>query len=93
MYVDVCNAITENNTGLFADLYPNPGSGLFTLHIISNEAAGAQVKIYNLQGQLIYSEIFNSTNNIDLTELSDGIYFMEVFTGKEVRLLKFIKQE
>ena len=49
-----------------------------------------EVKIFSIQGILI--ENTSEINEIDVSHLSSGIYFVEVHSGKERNVQKFIKK-
>ena len=58
-------------------IYPNPCKEILTITTKSNEVMKAT--FFNIQGQKIKSiELPNSTNIIDLTDLSPGIYWVQV---------------
>lgn len=57
-------------------VYPNPSNGLFT---IENSKPIKQLKIYNLYGQLVYTERPSSTKTtVDLTHLPAGMYLCNI---------------
>lgn len=64
-------------------LYPNPTRGNVVLYLEFIEAKDINVRIFSLQGQLIYSDILgevvgNSSHNIDLSAMASGSYYVEV---------------
>jgi hypothetical protein len=61
-------------------VYPNPSSDLITIR--RNTSEMAQVKIYQLNGQLLKQEtICNDVSEIDLRDFSNGAYLLEVVSG------------
>jgi len=68
------------------NLYPNPVQE--TLNIESQQQL-ENVKLYNLQGQLI-KEV--SSNNVDVSQLSAGLYFVKVTVEGKSQTQKFIKK-
>lgn len=69
------------------NLYPNPASTQLT---IMDKAGITTIVISNLLGQVVYSSQYNSLQvQVDVTDLSEGIYFVKV-NGSEIR--KFVKQ-
>ncbi|RLD49945.1 MAG: hypothetical protein DRI94_09990, partial [Bacteroidetes bacterium] len=60
-------------------LYPNPNKGSFYLSI-NNAVNNFRVEITNVTGQLIYQNKFygNTTKEIKLDHVSDGIYFVKI---------------
>lgn len=72
------------------ELYPNPASDFIKVSAVENFD---KVAIYNLLGKLIYEEtVSNNTKEINVSNLSDGIYFIKASKGKSVETYKFIKQ-
>jgi hypothetical protein len=74
-------------------IYPNPNNGIFVLEssqliksIIVSDLRGQQIKRINLG---------NHTDlkvNIDLSDLSDGVYILDVIINNKRQYLKLIKQ-
>ncbi|MEO6902611.1 MAG: agmatine deiminase family protein [Bacteroidia bacterium] len=68
--------------------YPNPSNGNFFTYINSQKNAVAQLRIYNTMGVVVYHEPYRLTTgismgNVDLTNISKGIYFIELKTDME----------
>ncbi|CAG5081693.1 LamG-like jellyroll fold domain-containing protein [Parvicella tangerina] len=63
--------------------YPNPTTGL--IYLTENASL---IKVYTLTGKLISS--FNNTNTVDLSNLSRGIYLIEINTPKDVQTERLI---
>lgn len=79
------NILNNNAIEAFSfDIYPNPNNGQFTLKC-NNEYKDVPLKIciYNLIGELIY-DVKNDNNelnkDINLNNISDGIYIFKVIT-------------
>lgn len=75
-------------------IYPNPGSGLFTL-LSAGLTGQMEVEVFNAQGQAIFKNAFN--NNIDdyqqtinLSGLPKGVYLVRLTAGEKVHLRKLI---
>lgn len=83
---DLSNILStpENNTTTFT-LYPNPTSSQFNIQLSDGETL-EKATIYNNLGQSIKSV---NTTTVETTDLSTGIYFIEVTTtqGKGVQKL------
>jgi len=80
--------VEEHNSAL--TIYPNPTS---TVIYIDNFYPQQQksVNIYNLSGEL---ELFklDTENYIDVTDLNQGLYLIEILCGSEKKIAKFIKK-
>jgi hypothetical protein len=73
-------------------IYSNPNNGEFTMDFLFKNVETVNIKIYNLTGEIIYSDkiLVNKiqTNSIDLKSIADGIYFMEIKSDTK----KFVKK-
>jgi len=77
-------------------VYPNPNSGQFTLEMDLQKETELSIKLYHFTGQLIHSlEIGNVTGyyvqQIDLSEHSNGVYYLQVLTDDNVHTRKIIR--
>ncbi len=63
--------------------YPNPTNGIVN---ITSKTPISTVNIYNIQGQLLYSNSVDSTDEkVDISQFATGTYFFKLnFEGKEV---------
>jgi hypothetical protein len=65
------------------EIYPNPVS---TVVNINGTDQSSLVKIYNQQGELIKS--IKGESQADVSELSKGVYFLQVENGKTIKFIK-----
>ena len=71
-------------------LYPNPNEGRFT---ISKRIVGAQIKIFSIEGKLVYSDLMTEQNDwIDMSHAESGVYMMKVSYKEFEKTLSFIKR-
>ncbi|MCE3228262.1 MAG: BNR/Asp-box repeat protein [Bacteroidetes bacterium] len=94
---DLTTGIKENALGAVSSsvVYPNPASGNAVLSIDMKDNATVGIDVYSAIGQLVKS---NKTNaqvgenniNIDLSNLTTGIYFVTVKVGDAVSTKKLI---
>jgi hypothetical protein len=69
----------ENNLDKDINIYPNPARDYITIDIKNNTSIlNANVVIYNNQGQKMTSEIFSQNGIVDISELTSGIYILEL---------------
>lgn len=64
----------ENNKYLV--LYPNPSSDIFKIKSDVNE--GLKINIYSLQGKLVHKGNYQSDEDINISNLSSGLYLVQV---------------
>ncbi len=64
-------------------IYPNPAHANFTIHL-NADIKKAQVEIYNVLGEKIYSNVLNTKQElIKTTQFSPGLYFVQVSDGEK----------
>ena len=81
----------ENLFESYFKIYPSPSKGLLNIDLI-NEIEVNVVEIYNVTGQLVakFDNHFNTSNNFDLSNQSNGIYFVRINTEKGVFSKSFV---
>ena len=79
------NAAAQNNIIVF----PNPANDQIT--ILSENIPVKKVEMYNIQGQLIQSELSNE-NTMNISHLAAGMYSLRIITEKGVIVKNIIKQ-
>lgn len=68
--------VNGNHQGVV--IYPNPTRSLIIIETIGNVNSSELLKIYNMNGKLIYSTFLSTaTQTIDLNSFENGIYFVE----------------
>jgi hypothetical protein len=93
--VQNCTGIEMQNSASQFAIYPNPGNGLFTLAINNTQLDLFTVKVTNSMGASVYLETFESNKTsvkIDLTNLSDGVYYLRLESGSLTETKKVIIQ-
>ena len=89
LFAESMKSFNDNNN-YFVGIYPNPSSSLIRLSV-KDSLAIKELKIYDLLGK---SFSFDTDNNtyIDVNNLSDGIYILELsFTNGNTITKKIIK--
>ena len=93
MVMTGCSAagITSMNSNNFT-LYPNPSSSI--IHIDFNAAAQRKIEIYSVVGDLITtSETNKSENELSISNLENGVYFLRITEGEKNQTEKLIIQK
>jgi Ig-like domain CHU_C associated/Secretion system C-terminal sorting domain/GEVED domain len=92
-----CTGITEDVAAQDMNVYPNPTSGMF--NIIMNNANYNEllISIVDLQGKEVFSSMDKNVNGvfnkqINLEELSKGVYFIKVNADSTLKVQKLIIQ-
>jgi len=89
-FITSCMSLEERYASQFTIL-PNP----FVEGIICNGLNGepAELNIYDLRGNKIYSEVISSDENyINLGILNKGVYLLSITNTQSTQTLKIIKQ-
>jgi Zn-dependent metalloprotease len=72
-------------------LYPNPAQGTFTLDLGMENAENAYVAILNTQGKQVgTARLAHRSNDIRISHLPAGLYFLHISVGNERKVLKLI---
>ena len=70
-------------------VYPNPADSQVTINI-PNYVQLKSVKIFNKLGQLVH--VYNNMNTLNVENLSDGLYFLQIETDRGDFVKKLIKK-
>lgn len=94
--VDACTSIEELAAATIS-VHPNPNNGMFTLTMNAAAATEMSVEVFSVDGRVVYTERMNVnagsfTTNLDITNLSNGIYYLRVVTGNSQSMVKLVKQ-
>ncbi|NQX97178.1 MAG: T9SS type A sorting domain-containing protein [Flavobacteriales bacterium] len=85
--------ISELDNNLNLNVYPNPTTGKVTFSTtdISAPLNDLVIEIYNLTGQKVTT--FNNTNTIDISNLTNGVYFAKIITATNNSIMQKIIKE
>lgn len=85
----------EEQTTLFSgvNVYPNPSNGIFNFTIDSKKGAKMTMRVMNRMGQQVaQNETYITTGSnkaqLDISSLRDGLYFVNLRAGDEVKSVK-----
>jgi len=84
-YSEDCDLGTEDITQISFTIYPNPVQDILN---IESQLQIEAVKIYSLQGQLVKED---ATNRVDVSQLTSGLYFIQLSVDGKTVTKKFIK--
>ena len=95
--IDGTVGIDETIDAINLNVYPNPNKGVFTVNIKAVKANQLGIKIMNVQGQVVYTKnnfdnMSNVSEQIDLSNNAEGIYFITITSDKGVKTHKVIVQ-
>ena len=76
-------------------LFPNPTSGVFEINMDA-QVQDVDVELYDSNGRIVYKDKFNSSSinsqKIDISSLSNGIYFIRIKNEQFSQTEKIIKK-
>lgn len=81
-------SIYENEISELVELYPNP---VQTELFINSKENIESIEIRNSLGQIV-KKITSNYNSIDVSDLKQGVYFLQIETGKGLVSERFIKK-
>ena len=87
----MCNGTSINETNSKTkeiSIFPNPANTEINIVLPAND--NAQIEISNAMGQVIIKD--QNKNTIDISNLTNGLYFISVKQGKQSYTQKLIKQ-
>lgn len=93
-YTENSSIETIDNNNLSIELYPNPASQNITINT-KNTNGESIISILDDLGRVVYSERLqaNAQNKqIDISSLSQGIYYVRLYQGGDSAIKRFIKQ-
>ncbi len=71
-------------------IYPNPVKDKIYFEGI---AEPFDIKIFNSEGKILLTQINIDDNQININELQNGFYFMEIKTNERKEFRKFLKAD
>jgi hypothetical protein len=78
---DNANGIENNPVSSGFNCFPNPTNGSKTINIVKNYADEMTLKVMSLTGELV---IETQNSNLDVSELSKGLYFLQMEQNNQV---------
>lgn len=91
IFSDKSSGLNESNSMINTTLsvYPNPATDVLNISL-SNGTTIETVNIYNVSGKLVNNIKLNG-NQIDISQLNNGVYMVEVLTPNGTFKTKFVK--
>lgn len=84
------NSLNTENQKPEITVFPNPSSSHLTLKITGNESYFYE--IYSITGKRVQSgKTSGESTTLDISPLSDGLYFIRVSSNRNINTIKFIK--
>jgi hypothetical protein len=91
VYRKLLTGISKYNTAVAIRVYPNPARNKVNIEI-SNSTEKAGAVLYDMTGKQMALKEFISTTSFDISNISSGIYFVEIKTKEGSTRTKIIKE-
>lgn len=93
-YVGIKDNVSEISE---LNIFPNPADNNFNLIFMNENASEVTVELFNTLGQKVQKETYTgtkglSTQNVDVTKLESGVYFVKVNVGSKSSVKKLTIQ-
>lgn len=83
--------LEENSFTNTITLYPNPAKN--TLQLNTQDKTIDQVNIYTMAGsKVLQLDVGTVSPTVDVSNLASGVYYVQLYSGKNVALKKFVKE-
>lgn len=87
MATDGLSSVPTQNVSM--NIYPNPANEFVTVKAINGKKS--KLEVFNTQGQLVYSELIDSSTRIEVNSWSDNIYIFRLTTPDGVSIKRVVK--
>jgi pectate lyase len=85
--------ISEINSDLEFNLYPNPVISIITIEFKKDLAEGTLIQLFDNTGRLIVNkEVKGVKQTLDITDLRSGLYTIKVSNSNEIITKRIVKQ-
>ncbi|MEI6767218.1 MAG: T9SS type A sorting domain-containing protein, partial [Bacteroidota bacterium] len=73
-------------------IFPSPNKGSFTISCAKEIEGTSLIEIYNVLGEMIFTQKVNKLNNYEITfnEYSTGVYYAKIISPDRNRIIRFI---
>lgn len=93
---DTCNNLgsrisNEDIADVKLNAYPNPNNGNFIINI-ENKSNSVSIEIYSLIGQKVFEKLNTNESEIQINNLSKGMYILNLSSENTVKTIKIIVQ-
>lgn len=91
MEVNECVGLGQFGEGARVEVYPNPGTGFFTVDL--NNGAVKTFQVMDVTGKVVYAgQSEQDRTQLDISHLSRGIYYLQLQSNNAVQVIKLIKE-
>ena len=73
------------------NVYPNPTNSILTVNSLNDDSGTYLLKIISITGAVLFSSDFKTTKEINVSEFSNGIYFINISSKNSSFTSKWVK--
>ncbi len=84
-------SIADYNNNNHFSVYPNPSNSVINIDYTGGSQSDKSYTIFNVYGELVNNG--NGLRNIDISNLSNGVYFIQIEEQAQVIRVKFVVQK
>lgn len=89
IYIILANTIESFDDNF--KIYPNPShNGIFNIEFNLKDIYPFEIRIFNINGELIYKQFFKNKTQLDLSDKSKGIYILMINSKNYYKIRKMI---
>ncbi len=93
----VITGIKNHRNDIKYSIFPNPNNGTFEIRLSSTSNKTAQLKVYNISGQVLFSEdislhVGENSKMINLSGIEKGMYLVNIITEDEAGIKNIVVQ-
>ncbi len=92
--IDVGTQVSVNDLNkLSFKVYPNPGTGIFTIELGDNATTNSTVQVMSSVGEIVLEQtLITQTTQLNLEGMSKGVYFVKLTNGDSQKSIKLMLQ-
>jgi hypothetical protein len=86
-----CTHIDENSADKSIRVFPNPGSGVYTLQV--TDGSHKIIEVADITGKVIYfSRLTGQSGTVDISSNPAGIYLLKITSGDTIKVVRLVKE-
>ena len=81
------------DTNIYLKIYPNPSTSIINVNINGNFNNNINLEFLDIQGRVLQSKnVTNSLTSLDISSLTNGVYFLKLNAGNRTQIERIIKK-
>jgi len=80
-----------DNETISLSLFPNPTDAMLNFVLDKQLDSELQINIVNVEGKILKTQSINASTSVDVSDLANGLYFVQFDYKNKSSTLKFVK--